>query len=147
MQFLIPGNPVSWRAHGGYGRRSYNPRQKQRDLCRWYLRGQMSCLQKICGAVEIQIEYYLPIPKHASRIRRQQMCEGKIFHLKKPDIDNLSKYIIDCLKTIVFDDDSQIVCLQAKKAYARTPCTRIHILQAQSLISEIDQDSAIPGSK
>lgn len=40
-------------------------------------------------------------------------------HIKKPDLDNLIKSVVDGLSGILFEDDKQIVDLHASKRYAR----------------------------
>lgn len=40
-------------------------------------------------------------------------------HIKKPDLDNLIKSVVDGLSGILFEDDKQIVALHASKRYAR----------------------------
>ena len=49
-----------------------------------------------------------------------------------PDIDNYSKYILDCItkSNLVWSDDKQVVVLHQKDFYARfkeEPCTQITI--------------------
>jgi Holliday junction resolvase RusA-like endonuclease len=34
-----------------------------------------------------------------------------------PDIDNLCKYILDVMKGVIFEDDAQVVSLQAEMPY------------------------------
>lgn len=42
---------------------------------------------------------------------------GDIFPTKKPDMDNIGKLVCDALNDIVFEDDVQIVRLNARKIY------------------------------
>lgn len=46
---------------------------------------------------------------------------------KKPDIDNLSKFALDCCNGIIWVDDSQIVDLFSKKRYSIIPKTVMSI--------------------
>lgn len=39
-------------------------------------------------------------------------------NIKKPDIDNYIKFIMDAMNGIVYKDDSQVVCVKAWKLYA-----------------------------
>ena len=69
----------------------------------------------------------MPIPASTSRPRRSQMINGMLSHIKKPDIDNLNKFLCDCLKGIVFVDDAQVVELNCRKIYSQTPRTVVKI--------------------
>lgn len=69
----------------------------------------------------------MPIPKTTSAVRRKQMLNGILHHIVRPDTSNLTKFLEDCLKTIVFEDDSQVVEIIARKIYGETPKTVISI--------------------
>ncbi len=73
--------------------------------------------QPIC----ISIAFGMPIPKSAPKSRRQAMTEGILRHIKKPDVDNLAKAVLDALNGIAWEDDSQIVRLTAWKEYSTEP--------------------------
>ena len=55
----------------------------------------------------------------------------KLPHTKKPDIDNLIKFVLDALQgqNGFFFDDSQVVRLYAEKIYTDDPATEIMILE------------------
>lgn len=57
-------------------------------------------------------------PKSASKKRRQQMLEGELLPLKKPDIDNIVKVVADALNGAAYHDDTQIIFAVAKKVYS-----------------------------
>ncbi len=69
----------------------------------------------------------MPIPEGTSKVRRLQMLNGKIHHIKRPDASNLVKMYEDCLKGIIFDDDSQVVEFTARKIYSETPKVVIRV--------------------
>ena len=60
---------------------------------------------------------FLP-PKSAAKKKQQQMLEGEILPLKKPDMDNIVKVVADALNGVAYHDDTQIVFTVAKKAYS-----------------------------
>lgn len=70
------------------------------------------------GPVEMDIIFYLPRPKSLSK--------KVIIHMKKPDVDNLTKCVCDALEGIFFKNDSQIFRITLEKHYTEmTP--GIHI--------------------
>ena len=60
---------------------------------------------------------FLP-PKSKSKKVQQQMVDGEILPLKKPDMDNIIKVVADALNGVAYHDDTQIVMVIAKKAYS-----------------------------
>lgn len=60
---------------------------------------------------------FLP-PKSTSKKKQQQMLEGDILPLKKPDMDNIVKVVADALNGVAYHDDTQIVLVEAKKVYS-----------------------------
>jgi Holliday junction resolvase RusA-like endonuclease len=62
------------------------------------------------GPVSLEIVFSLPKPKSAKRFAMPD---------KKPDLDKLQRSTFDALKSAgVFEDDSRVVCVNAKKRYA-----------------------------
>ena len=51
-------------------------------------------------------------------------------HTKRPDLDNLCKFVKDCLNKEVWNDDAQVIYLEGIKGYVKTgqvPSTTIRI--------------------
>lgn len=75
------------------------------------------------GAVWAIIKCYFPIPKSATKRRREMMMQGR----RRPttrtsgDADNLAKSILDALNGVAYKDDSQVVSLIVDKLYVTTP--------------------------
>lgn len=69
------------------------------------------------GPIRARIEVYYSIPKSYTKKRRLEIKEGRERATKKPDIDNITKIILDALNKIAFDDDSQVVELTVIKRY------------------------------
>ena len=80
------------------------------------------CQQEQCGIfidgpVKARIEVYYKIPKSYTKKRVQAIRDGLEMPLKKPDIDNCIKVILDSLNGIAYKDDSQIVEVIAVKKW------------------------------
>ncbi len=63
-------------------------------------------------AVRLTVEFVLPRPKSHPK-RRETL------HTKKPDLDKLTRAVLDALIGVVYDDDSQVVALAATKRHAQ----------------------------
>ena len=57
----------------------------------------------------------------------KQTTKKNTTHCKKPDIDNLIKWILDISTGILFKDDCQVFSLYAQKLYDSTPRTEMII--------------------
>ena len=63
------------------------------------------------GAVSIMLRFAMLKPKSAKRE----------YPSVRPDLDKLSRAVLDALHGIVFKDDGQVIRLTAEKYYAKTP--------------------------
>lgn len=61
-----------------------------------------------------------PIKSVSKRVR-EQMLSGKMYPIKKPDIDNIAKVVLDALNGIAYRDDTQVVQLTMRKIYSGMP--------------------------
>lgn len=79
----------------------------------------------------IDLSFYLPTPVSSTNARKNANLWHIYYHMQKPDIDNLVKFVLDCANGILYFDDSQIIELSAKKYYSDNPRTEIklHIME------------------
>lgn len=145
MEITIPGDPIA-KARARTVRRgkismSYDPQQVQKEYCKNFLKWKLKTLfesndkeilielNKIASAefFSVDIESYMPIPKSLSKHKRKALEGDCIYHNKKPDGDNLMKFVFDCANGILFKDDSQIVKGSFEKIYSSNPRTVINI--------------------
>lgn len=68
--------------------------------------------------VHVKIIAYLKMPKNMPKKNKKLVEEGVLSPIKKPDIDNIVKIILDALNKIAFKDDNQITKLEIEKFYA-----------------------------
>lgn len=66
----------------------------------------------------VTIFAHLEPPQSASNIKKTRMLNQEEYPLKKPDVDNVAKIILDALNGIAYRDDKQVVTLIVKKLYA-----------------------------
>ena len=69
--------------------------------------------------VSVEITANFEVPKSTKKSDKALMLENKINPLKKPDIDNIVKIILDAMNECAFKDDTQITKLAVEKKYAQ----------------------------
>ena len=87
------------------------------DLIRQYFLLKYPRYTTIEGRTSIDIIAYMKIPKNTSKKKVSIMLEGEVSPIKKPDIDNIAKVVLDALNKIVFKDDNQICKINVEKKY------------------------------
>lgn len=70
------------------------------------------------GRIAVDIIANFEVPKTAKKQEKELMLENKVNPLKKPDIDNIVKIILDAMNECAFKDDIQITKLSVEKKYA-----------------------------
>lgn len=70
------------------------------------------------GRIKVEIKAYFSVPKNTSKKQKEEMLKQNISPIKKPDIDNIAKIILDSLNKLAFKDDNQITKLSMEKIYA-----------------------------
>ena len=81
----------------------------------------------IKGAVCVNLDMFLPIPKSWSKKKQKQAADGLIYPTVKPDIDNVEKAIFDAINNIVWCDDVQVVFVKKMKKYSSVPCVKVTV--------------------
>lgn len=92
---------------------------------------QKQAVQIVCGKinplpvdpVEVEIIFFMPIPESKPKWWKKHLAEIK--HIKKPDIDNLAKLVLDALNGFWWQDDTQVFRLILEKRYDEKPRTEI----------------------
>lgn len=126
----IYGDPIPWKRPGLNKRTGavYDQQAKEKEQCRWQISAQKPT-KPYPTPLEVNVVFYMKIPVSTSKAKTQQMLQGKINHMIKPDVDNCCKYILDCMTGLIYEDDAQIVKLTATKLYTDAPRTVVHIRQ------------------
>lgn len=97
-------------------------------------------VEKIEGAIEVDVTFYMKAPQSISkkptpRARPETWTKWKKFeneemlHTKKLDLDNLIKSLFDSItdSDIVWNDDGQVCSINAKKVYSPNPRIEVDI--------------------
>jgi len=77
--------------------------------------------------VKIEIKAYFEIPKSTSNKLKEKMLSGEVSPTKKPDIDNITKIILDALNKVIFKDDNQVTKIEVEKLYSERPRLEVKI--------------------
>ena len=78
--------------------------------------------------VALILRAYYPVPSKARKAEQEAMLTGKIPVSGKPDLDNVLKIVMDGLNGLAYEDDSQITCISATRAYGTRPRLEVEIL-------------------
>ncbi len=105
-----------------YGR-AYTPTKTKNYeyLVRFYFIEKYPTFKPIEGRVKVEIVAYFEIIKSTSKKREAEMLAGNISPTKKPDIDNITKIILDAMNKFAYLDDTQVTHCTVIKKYAATP--------------------------
>ncbi len=125
MRVQIDGNPVPYARPRVTRHGTYNPRHKEKKNIASLLSSHK--FKRLTEPLKATLIFSLPIPKSTSKKNRAAMLAHTIVPTKKPDIDNLIKFILDCANGVLFEDDKQIIQLVASKQYSESPSTILHI--------------------
>ena len=75
----------------------------------------------------VVIKAYYRIPDSAGNKKREEMKNGIVRPVKKPDGDNIAKIICDSLNEIAYHDDCQITDMCVQKWYSENPRVEVMI--------------------
>lgn len=98
--------------------RTYTPKKTldyERAIKRAYL-NKYTYLSK--RSLRIKICAYLEVAKSHSNIKKQKILDNELQCTKKPDIDNITKIVLDALNKVAYQDDTQVVELVAIKRWS-----------------------------
>lgn len=81
--------------------------------------------------LKVSIVFGMAIPSSTSKKKRNEMLQGLLNHVVKPDLDNLVKAVLDALNDLAWHDDAQIIELHVSKKYVESPNIHINITEIE----------------
>jgi Holliday junction resolvase RusA-like endonuclease len=116
VQFVVPGRPKAWERAGRDSRQASGGHYYVRDsvtieahafatFAKLALRGKPPHR----GPVLLGVKSVFPVPQTWPMWKRNLALSGQIRPIAKPDIDNLTKLVMDALNGICWIDDAQVV--------------------------------------
>lgn len=134
-RFTLSGNPIPQKqtrfSCAGGKPRAYDPSKKDLEMIRWQVRP-FAPESPLLGPIALTLIFFMPIPVSTSRAKRDQMIRRIILPVVKPDEDNLAYIVTNALKSIVYQDDSQICEKHVYKVYDALPRTEIRVESIQT---------------
>ncbi len=134
IEISIPGNPISKKrprfVKRGNFARTYNEQQTEEGKFIANVLQQIEGHEPYTGPVQMECVFCFKRPKYHYRTgknAKQLKRTAPEFPIKKPDIDNCEKFVLDCFNDIVFQDDAQVVKMSSSKVYGDAPKTIITI--------------------
>lgn len=118
---------------------TYDPMAKLKEGYKWQIRSQYR-EEPLTVPVALDIVFMMPIPKSTSKTKTAAMLNGTIYHIKRPDLDNLEKFLLDVLNEVVLKDDAQIVELHARKIYSSKPGTYVRIIPVANQTKQTNEN-------
>jgi len=130
ISFEIEGDPIPWARPGIIRTRKtnivYDRQRREKEMTQWRIKGRYRDAP-LTVPLRIKFIFRMPIPKSTSAPMRREMINGVLHHSKRPDIDNLSKYMLDAMNGLIYNDDSQVHALVCEKVYSECPGTYVEI--------------------
>lgn len=121
--------------------RPYMPKEytawKKQFLREWLKQGHVKFEPGV--ALDVIITFYIRPPVSISKVKKNQnLLKAETWRVvKKPDLDNLEKSVLDALNGNAWDDDNQISDLSSRKRYSLNPRVEISIREDDSGQDEI----------
>lgn len=88
------------------------------ELIKQYFIIKYRAIKPLEGRLSVTIKAHFSIPKNTSKLKTEEMLNNTISPVKKPDIDNIAKIVLDALNKLAFKDDNQITKLNVEKMYS-----------------------------
>ena len=134
MIIAIPGKPIA-KKRPRFVRRgehviTYNPQETEEG--KWLLMAKGQITETMTGAILMSCLFSFNRPKShfgSGKNAGKLKSSAPVYHTQKPDIDNLQKFVKDCLNGVAYRDDSQIVEVHAVKVWGEQAKTEIRLNQ------------------
>lgn len=135
IELIIPGKPR------GKGRPRFGngTAYTDKETAEYGLTALQTGLKPLSGAVHMDITAYYPIPRSGSKASRLKRERGEEYPLVKPDIDNITKIIMDALNGYAYADDKQVISVTAIKKYGREPKVVVRVICKEEKDGELGE--------
>lgn len=133
FEFTIEGVPIAKGRPRVCKNHTYTPQRTKdyENLVEWSWCMKYGNLKPSDKPIRAYIKFYMPIPKNTSKKKTAQLINQP--HIKRPDMDNLIKAVLDGLNGLAFIDDSQVFALTAERIYGDKPKAVVWLSEADEV--------------
>jgi len=128
ISMSLPGIPTTKLrprfARCGRSVRTFDPQSDEKETTRWQIKARMKGRSPLEGPLSLTMLCVFKRPK----------SRKDIFHITKPDLDNLIKWVGDVGNGLLWKDDRQIITISADKIYGEVPRTVITVSKILGVI-------------
>ena len=125
MRFVIPGNPIPLARPRFAHKHVFDSQHMEKLKAGLIVRNQMKNVTPYESVpLSIEVSFVMTVPR-CSEKRHAIYLDS--YHIYKPDIDNLCKFVLDICNNVVYKDDCIVAKLSAQKLYGDDPRTEFTI--------------------
>lgn len=135
ITFTLPGKPIPWARPGFSAKRGYDQQLKLKRQYRLILQQQLPSDYIYTDAPKSLLAiFFMPIPNYAPKFKKEALNSNPYPHFKRPDLDNLIKFLLDIGNGILYSDDSLIAHIDAHKIYNQNPRTQFTLIDVPEFV-------------
>ena len=130
---MVHGTPIAQGSMSAFtrGKRVIITDQKSKRLKPWrnaiYQQARKQIKEPLGGPIVVTLTFYLLRPKNQMTAKGKATRYFKPYPTAKPDLDKLTRAVLDGLTGAAFHDDSQVVELDVMKLYGTREGVKIRI--------------------
>lgn len=119
IEFEILGKPMGKQRPRFYNGIVYtsNKTVNYETLVKYIFTNKFKNFKPFEGKIKAKITAIFEVPKSYSNKKRTMLLNTKCSYTHKPDVDNITKIILDSLNKLAYKDDAQISKLEVEKTY------------------------------
>jgi Holliday junction resolvase RusA-like endonuclease len=125
IELVISGRPVPLARPRMTKGRVYNSQSREMYTAFLELKAQWNHRPMFMDAVHMDLLFVFPISDSYSALKQRKLRNNP--HIARVDLDNLCKYVFDCLIGVAFADDCIVASMTARKIYGDQARTEINI--------------------
>ena len=114
ITYTIPGNPIPLARPRFSKGHVFDCQKREKTAIALIIHNQRGNTSFLEGPLRLDITFFMKIPKKGKNL---------LWHIKRPDLSNMLKLYEDVAIGILYEDDSQIAEIVARKIYDEYPRT------------------------
>ena len=126
----IPLNPIAWKRARRLGNRYFDCQTDDKLAVALHARSLCPNLLPPLEPLTLYLELHMEVPASWGRKKRSENL-GKP-HRQAPDLDNLTKFLLDALNGVIWPDDKQIAEIHARKIWSEEGKIRLMAMTSTS---------------